>query len=633
DPALSGPAADMLEVDEIFLATTNTIDELITGELRIDHVALRRVVVRAVRLPDGGWSASRLFPTPTFGEQQSTASIEDGAIELYDPARGSAALALQRVNLQIEPTTRPNDGGAALSARGSMVSNLFETLDLEARFNADFTQWEAHGAVQNLIVSPDVQRACPTRWAPLWAAAQGVRGKANVNFQLQAGADANNPCRFEVDGSMFEASVQDPRLPFPLTSVRADVHFGNDGWSVKNMTARGAGHATMELSAWGDGWRADSPLRFVGRVRKLEIDPSWKNTLPLSLATYWSQCQPGGLLDADVDLAFDGQNWRPQASLRALDMSLTHYRFAYPLTGVAGMVRLDGDLLTFDLQGTARRQTVRLNGRVENPLGEPTGWLDVNCDGPIPIDDQLLAALDTPQLRDARNVLLQLHARGGVTISGRLEKVRPQQTDLNEHMVIRVVDGEAAYENFPYPVQQISGEIEVWNGVWTLRNFQGRNDSGRIAMEGALRPQAQGSLLTLNFVGSDIALEDELRDAFSPRVRAAWSDLRPRGTVDRIQLQLQYDTQLAQLNVEAIAQKFPEQPNAPGQSISIVPQAFPYRLNQVEGEVHFRNGELEITRLTGTHGKGRVSAAGVCQWSEDGGWRLVFSPLHVEGLV
>ena len=42
DPSLEGPRGELLYVDEIFMASDTAIEELVLGELHVDHISLRR---------------------------------------------------------------------------------------------------------------------------------------------------------------------------------------------------------------------------------------------------------------------------------------------------------------------------------------------------------------------------------------------------------------------------------------------------------------------------------------------------------------------------------------------------------------------------------------------------------------
>ena len=72
------------------------------------------------------------------------------------------------------------------------------------------------------------------------------------------------------------------------------------------------------------------------------------------------------------------------------------------------------------------------------------------------------------------------------------------------------------------------------------------------------------------------------------------------------------------MEIDAVAVKWPDQHSRDGQPISLLPEAFPYRLNQVQGEVRYRDGQVDFRSLSAVHGNSRVTVSGFCQFAPDG---------------
>ena len=68
---------------------------------------------------------------------------------------------------------------------------------------------------------------------------------------------------------------------------------------------------------------------------------------------------PAGEVDADVQLAFDGQTWRPEVSVRCLNVSFTHHKFPYRLEHGTGTLDLKDDRLKVNLTAYSGSQPVR----------------------------------------------------------------------------------------------------------------------------------------------------------------------------------------------------------------------------------------------------------------------------------
>jgi hypothetical protein len=139
--------------------------------------------------------------------------------------------------------------------------------------------------------------------------------------------------------------------------------------------------------------------------------------------------------------------------------------------------------------------------------------------------------------------------------------------------------------------------------------------------------------LTLDLAASDVALEDELRDALGPAARNAWIALRPRGNVDHLTVGIHFGTRDKKLRVDVRAQKWPRSQSVEGRDITLEPEWFPYRLDQLTGTMHYRDGRIELKGMRAIHNRSAVAAReGYCEFSGDGRWRLRFDNLTADRL-
>ena len=137
----------------------------------------------------------------------------------------------------------------------------------------------------------------------------------------------------------------------------------------------------------------------------------------------------------------------------------------------------------------------------------------------------------------------------------------------------------------------------------------------------------------LNLSAEDIPLEDELRRALSGGVQRIWGELRPHGTVDQVDVDLVYHSASEKLNLEVTAQESKKSQEIEGRAIAIEPQWFPYRLDNLRGILHYRDGEVELIDIAGQHGKTELSLAGRCTFSGNGAWLVNLQKLSAERIV
>src|SRR5206468_1345452 len=73
-------------------------------------------------------------------------------------------------------------------------------------------------------------------------------------------------------------------------------------------------------------------------------------------------------------------------------------------------------------------------------------------------------------------------------------KVRrsPGTTQFANQYKVQVHQGTMQWEEFPYPLQELSGTLDIQPGHWEIRNFQGRHHGGVFRAYGRSYPAAPG---------------------------------------------------------------------------------------------------------------------------------------------
>ena len=288
-----------------------------------------------------------------------------------------------------------------------------------------------------------------------------------------------------------------------------------------------------------------------------------------------------------------------------------------------------GDRLSVNLRTVAGEAPVRIEGNFLTAGPDFTGELLVESEGLIAIDKDLINALDMPTQRIVR----PFGIRGWMRLVARMQWRSPGAAPTN-YLLMTLHDCAMLYDKFPYPISQIRGTLEMNGRHWSIRDLEGRNDSAYITCAGRWLPtEPEGGQLTLDLVGSDIPLEDELRDAVNPAARQLWASLQPRGTVDHVGVNLTYRTSDGRLGLDVRAQKWPQSQNVEGRTITIQPESFPYRMDHLTGSIHYRDGQINLTDLRAAHGQVALSADGYCRVVEGGSWQLQFERFAAERLT
>ena len=321
--------------------------------------------------------------------------IENGTIEIFDPMRSpSSTLLLREVNATFTPLAGQGAADALSDRRkltGTLSGDFFRHVTFEGVVDPRRQTLAVDGSIEGLEISPELGASLPVAAAERLHALGAVRGEGELNFHVGYDPASPNPLEYAVRGRVSRGRIDDPRLPHPLTDIRAVVRWDNQGFAVENLTGR-SNQATLRLSASGKAPGEGRPLTLTAEIRQLELDPELVASLPEDLQEQWYKHRPLGQIDADVKLQYDGRTWRPDLTLRGANLSFTHQKFPYRLEHGEGTVSLRDDALEIHLAAYSGNQQIRIDGQLQGPLSAPTGSIDIKGED-LPLDTKLFDAL------------------------------------------------------------------------------------------------------------------------------------------------------------------------------------------------------------------------------------------------
>lgn len=628
EPGAVGPTAELAFLDETFLVCRPDWQELIQGKINIRQIVIRRPTIRITHRADGSWSAARLLPLPKLGDQPPGGRVENGVVEIYDPLHNPASrLTLRDANLEFAPATNTvpgRDGRRPLGVHGRMTGDHVRRIDIDATFDHGGTAWLASGAVEGLELSPELGRALPGDAVRRLALLGSIRAQAKGRFLVRYEAAAEPRFTFNVSGQLSRGQVYDPRLPYPLTDLRATFRCDQWGFVVEDLLAR-SGQAALRLSLERKGYDPQSPLVLSAEGQRLVFNSELLNVLPDSWRDLWHQYLPAGEVDLRLKVAYDGNRWHPEQVVATChNVAFTYYKFPYRLEGARGTVRLVDQVLSVHLTALGGGEEVRINGELRDPGADWTGSIDVWGNN-LRFDEKLFLALDGKQ----RKVLRSLNPRGTFDLDLQLWRAAEPRSHPHMDVVVGLNRCSMRFDKFPYPLDNVRGTIEVRDGTWTFRDLEGTNDTGLVTCRGRLIPTQEGSLLELDLHGAHVPLEEELRDALGPGAQRLWHELKLRGTVD---LDATVDFLPRQPRPRVWIRAQPLADPAANEAVSIEPARFPYRLDKLGGVFTFSDGHMELAQLRAEHGRTRLSGRGHCDLDPDGGWRLHLEDFAVDRL-
>ncbi len=211
------------------------------------------------------------------------------------------------------------------------------TIDLDAQ------RWNMQGSIDGLEVSPEMRAILPPGMAEKLDVLGGLRGTANLTFQARREEDMPAPVKFDVQAELLRGRIDDPRLPYPLTDLKARVKANNDGFAIDELTAAN-GRTTLQFACQRRGSGDHAPMTMQVSGRHLLLDQQLVKLLPEAMRADWTKYLPEGEVDADIKLAYDGNAWQPDVDVRCLNVAFTYHKFPYRLERTTGQIYVSRSL-------------------------------------------------------------------------------------------------------------------------------------------------------------------------------------------------------------------------------------------------------------------------------------------------
>ena len=620
DPHATGPTAELMSVEELSLSCGTDLSELARKEPHFSKIVIRRAIIRATRRANGTWTSASLLPVPKFGPSTPPIEIEGVTVEVLDPTRQPASLFTVRdVRLSLDPKEQSDpQQTAALAVRGTFSADYVEQVAFNGMLDSATNQFLFDGLAEGIRLSPELLAKLPSDIPARPAPLDALRANVRVRFRVQRDPQLTPALRFQVESSIAGGRLSDPRLPYPITDIRGAAKANNAGFVVEEFSAQ-SGPTVLRGKAQGAGFGDGGRMEIDLEAASVRLDRRLADSLPDSLRQVWYKFLPEGDVDATAKLVLQNGKWKPDATVNCRNVSFSYFKFPYRLEQTKGTLRLVGNTVSLRMMAAAGSQPIRLTGEFLNPGPQFSGWFEAQGDG-VPLDDKLVTALpDKP-----REVVRSLHPQGSMNLI--LARIWRDAGETRVHKQVTLAFNRCSisYDKFPYPIANIRGTAQMTDDEWTFRDLVGTNDTGLVTCEGFLRPAAQGSELALHFTGERVPLEEELRTALPSNMQRLWRSLEPRGEVN-LSTDVTYLSAQRRTSVAVVAEPR-------GGSTSIEPQAFPYRMENLRGAIHYRDGHAELQKVEAEHGRTKLTADGQCDFLPDGSWSLQLKNFAVDRL-
>ena len=251
-------------------------------------------------------------------------------------------------------------------------------------------------------------------------------------------------------------------------------------------------------------------------------------------------------------------------------------------------------VVKIDLVGYADTQPVYLRGAARGEKPNHTVTLDIWGDN-IPLDPKLMAALPAKYQALARS----FHPTGLGNFQAFIRHT-PETKKYSNRYVVQFHHATVRYDVFPYPLEDVTGTLDIGPDHWDFRDFRGTHKGGEFRTAGHSQPDPEGDRVAIAMRGTNILLDGEVEKALKPDLRKTWKTFAPAGRMD--------------FEGKVTCQCGPPGGTEPDieltvypRDCSIRPEFFQWPLEGLCGKIHYARNWVTLENLRAHHGDSVVA--------------------------
>ena len=598
---------------------------LVQGQLPVQKVITDDVELCIWPLTDGRFSIQELSSSKPLSPSFPTIDVRSGLIRIgVETGRIEQEIILHDLRAHAELAPRLHDGRIMpLSANvaASVSSSYFNRASIRAAINEDKSSLRAEGSVTKLAYSQRLVGQLPLKLQQYLVHSAGFSGELDASFAVRS---EKHGITYEAKATIADGRLMHPLVPYPFESISGEVFCKNGLMQLRQVRAS-SGQTSIALACDMHGFSVGSPIAATIAVKDLSLDQRLYQALPAAIQEAWQKLGVSGLVDAQATLGFDGKLWTPQIRVHAKNAGLEPEFFPYPVRNIHGdFVYQNDSIVAESLTGTAGGQ--KISGALTLTRGQPRWLMDLRlaADGPIAIDETLLKSL-SPRGASESNLhkfILSLHPTGTVHLKqGHFQRLANMPDSISRSLELIFSECAIKYDGFRYPIDDIQGEATLDNERLILKDFIGRNDGARIRGSGVCQGRNSNlESVELLFDGYNVSLDEELQHALPRNVRGLWDQLQPSGVLDQVAMKVSRKNANDPIDLRVEIKEFGEAESRAGGAVSIRPVALPYQVNDVECNIVYRPGRVDIHSFFGKHESSKLQTEGQCILHSDGTW-------------
>jgi hypothetical protein len=622
-------------------------EQMLDGKVAIRRVELTRPHLRLIRERDGRFNLTGILGPVELHERMPTLVIRQGTIVFEDRSKSeSTILEIRDVHL-----TMINDPLPTLQIEGTGQVDLLGPVRFRASIHRATFAASMDLDLSAITLNADLAQRISGYRPELASHLSGLSATGQVRAKLQIPADPSKPVAHDVTVNLRDGRWSHPRLPRPLEAISFSTRLVDGVLPEAKLTATCAG-AKLDARAVDvkiptsrpDIAAIDHLLRELDlNVDHLMVDDEVLARLPADLQFIKEDFSPAG----PVSIRYRYRQATRGAPVKEWTflpegMTGSFIDFPYPVANARGTIWLDTSRLPYrnlrlNLTGQGGGQPLSLRGTIKGEKKTSEVILDITGKS-ILLDHRLMKAMPL-RVQKVANQFLPAQSRkyglaafpmGKGDFDVAIRRLRGE-TRINKRFTIAFHGCSVQYDQFPYPLENVSGVLEVHPDHWVAKDFYGNHLGGEMFVSGrSMRLPGRYILLSsgsgdptppervhIQIRAKDILLNSEFENALVPasgqerrELQSAWKRLRLTG----------------RLSFSAEVIDDPGQPHnidvsANIQGCAMKPAFFDYALEQLSGSVRYVRGRLQLRDMTAMHGKSALALkSGLIELGNEGGF-------------
>ncbi|MBN1124953.1 MAG: hypothetical protein JXA82_08095 [Sedimentisphaerales bacterium] len=339
-----------------------------------------------------------------------------------------------------------------------------------SRKTSDGMERQLRMVSENMRLDEDLYKALNDRQKSLWYIFSPT-GRARIDYCLQQmpGEDAYG----KVDVELLDVDAVFQHFPYPLTHLTGLLILDPNRVELRDVVSRKEDRA-IHLNGAVTEIKSENPrFNIVIDANNIPIDDTLKAALPTRQREFYESFQVDAKTNVRIKIFPNEVGRRPVeyiAWATINDASLVYEKFPLPLIHVYARAQITPDVVILEeMKGRNGEGTVQVSGYVWpiNDRRDQTGFcLQINAQQ-LELKEQWLGSLPEKTAK----VIEQVHPTGHVNIDAQLNRNAPQDACHDNRVVVECLGNGFTYEQFPYPVENLTGQLTVVDRRVTLENI------------------------------------------------------------------------------------------------------------------------------------------------------------------